>query len=104
MWWWAGDRDEVAALLPVAEGVLRWFAEFARDGLLTDVTGWVLLDWATCRAVARGGAERAVGTCADRLRRDGRVARRPRPGPLGARAAPPSRRGVPIFFDPARGG
>ncbi|MDM4784442.1 hypothetical protein [Micromonospora sp. b486] len=47
-------RDEVAALLPVAEGVLRWFAEFARDGLLTDVTGWVLLDWPACRAVARG--------------------------------------------------
>jgi alpha-L-rhamnosidase len=44
---WTGNRDLVAALLPVAERVLRWFADFARSGLLSDVTGWVLLDWAS---------------------------------------------------------
>jgi hypothetical protein len=44
---WTGDAELVAGLLPVAERVLRWFGRFARDGLLTDVTGWVLLDWAS---------------------------------------------------------
>jgi alpha-L-rhamnosidase len=44
---WTGDRDCVAALMPVAENVLRWFQRFVRDGLLTDVAGWVLLDWAS---------------------------------------------------------
>jgi hypothetical protein len=43
---YTGDRDLVARLLPVAEQVLRWFVRFvAPDGLLRDVTGWVLIDW-----------------------------------------------------------
>lgn len=45
---YTGDRDLVAELLPVAERVLRWFESYLdADGLLTDVSGWVLLDWAS---------------------------------------------------------
>lgn len=47
LWRWTGDRDTVADLMPVAENLLRWFTPYVRDGLLTDVTGWVLLDWAS---------------------------------------------------------
>jgi hypothetical protein len=44
---YTGDRELVADLLPVAERTVRWFeAYLADDGLLHDVTGWVLLDWA----------------------------------------------------------
>lgn len=45
---YTGDRELVAELLPVAERALRWFESFlADDGLLHDVTGWVLLDWSS---------------------------------------------------------
>jgi hypothetical protein len=45
---YTGDRDVVAELLPVAERTLRWFESFlGDDGLLRDVTGWVLIDWAS---------------------------------------------------------
>jgi hypothetical protein len=45
---YTGDRDLVAELLPVAERTVRWFEAYLDDdGLLTDVTGWVLLDWAS---------------------------------------------------------
>jgi hypothetical protein len=45
---YTGDRDFVARLLPVAEGVLRWFEPYrAEDGLLADVTGWVIIDWSS---------------------------------------------------------
>jgi hypothetical protein len=45
---YTGDRDRVARLLPVAEGVLRWFEAFADDdGLASDVTGWVIIDWSS---------------------------------------------------------
>lgn len=45
---YVGDRDEIASLLPVAEGVLRWFARFCGDdGLPTAVLGAVLIDWAS---------------------------------------------------------
>ncbi len=41
-----GDRDEVAGLLGVAEGVLRWFEPYLDDDdCLTDVIGWVIIDW-----------------------------------------------------------
>lgn len=44
---YTGDRALVGSLLPAAETALRWFTGFQRpDGLLTDVTGWVLIDWA----------------------------------------------------------
>jgi len=45
---YVGDADEIAALLPVVEGVLRWFEPFCdADGLPTDVYGWVIIDWAS---------------------------------------------------------
>ncbi|MCU0671047.1 MAG: family 78 glycoside hydrolase catalytic domain, partial [Myxococcota bacterium] len=48
VWRWTGDRERVARLLPVVEGVLRWFEDFAaEDGLASDVTGWVIIDWSS---------------------------------------------------------
>ena len=45
---YTGDRELVAELLPVAERTLRWFeSSLGVDGLLHDVSGWVLLDWAS---------------------------------------------------------
>jgi alpha-L-rhamnosidase len=45
---YTADRDLVAELLPVAERALRWFeSALGADGLLHDVSGWVLLDWAS---------------------------------------------------------
>ncbi|MEE3922492.1 hypothetical protein V2I01_41745 [Micromonospora sp. BRA006-A] len=104
LWWWAGDRDEVAALLPVAEGVLRWFAEFARDGLLTDVTGWVLLDWASVQgrgagAVLNGLWGRALTDFAEMA-----ACRRPRPARWARAQHRRLAEAYRIFFDPERGG
>jgi hypothetical protein len=48
LWRWTGDRERVARLLPIAEGVLRWFEPFAaQGGLASDVTGWVIIDWSS---------------------------------------------------------
>jgi alpha-L-rhamnosidase len=45
---YVGDAELVADLLPLAERTLRWFEAYLDDtGLLSDVTGWVLLDWAS---------------------------------------------------------
>lgn len=45
---YVGDRDEIARLLPVVEGVVRWFVPFLDDaGCPTDVFGWVIIDWAS---------------------------------------------------------
>ena len=45
---YVGDRDEIAALMPVVEGVLRWFEPYVDDdGLLRDVISWVIIDWAS---------------------------------------------------------
>ncbi|MCC6270461.1 MAG: alpha-L-rhamnosidase N-terminal domain-containing protein [Microbacteriaceae bacterium] len=44
---YTGDRELVADVMPAFESVLRWFLPFQRDdGLLHDVTGWVLIEWA----------------------------------------------------------
>jgi hypothetical protein len=49
---YTGDRELVAELLPLAERALRWFESFRQaDGLLHDVTGWVLLDWSSVYSV-----------------------------------------------------
>jgi hypothetical protein len=46
---YTGDRELVVELLPVAERTLRWFESFlGDDGLLHDITGWLLVDWASC--------------------------------------------------------
>ena len=43
-----GDADEVRRLLPVVENVIRWFDPFLDEhGTLTDVIGWVIIDWAS---------------------------------------------------------
>ena len=45
---YTGDRTLVAELLPAAVRTLRWFESYlGDDGLLHDVSGWVLLDWAS---------------------------------------------------------
>jgi hypothetical protein len=45
---YVGDRDEIARLLPVVEGVVRWFEPFCdEDGLPTDVYSWVIIDWSS---------------------------------------------------------
>jgi hypothetical protein len=43
-----GDEDEIRRLLPVVEGVLRWFEPFVdAHGTLVDVPGWVIIDWSS---------------------------------------------------------
>ena len=45
---YVGDREEIGGLLPVVEGVVRWFERFCDDqGLPTDVYAWVIIDWAS---------------------------------------------------------
>ncbi len=45
---YTADRALVAELLPVAIRALRWFEAYqGSDGLLSDVSGWVLLDWSS---------------------------------------------------------
>ncbi len=45
---YTGDRELVAELLPVVEGVVRWFLRFVGpDGLPRDVVGWVIIDWSS---------------------------------------------------------
>ncbi len=49
---YVGDRAEIAGLLPVVEGVLRWFERFcATEGPLAgvpdEVFGWVIIDWSS---------------------------------------------------------
>jgi hypothetical protein len=60
-WRYAGDSDALAALLPVAEGVLRWFLPYrGPDGLLHDVTGWVIIDWSAVSIAGTSGALNAL--------------------------------------------
>jgi len=50
---YTGDRELVARLLPVAEGVVQWFEPFCdEEGCPVDVIGWVIIDWS---AVPTGG-------------------------------------------------
>lgn len=80
---YTGDDDAVAELLPVAENVLRWFDRFAGDdGLVSEVPGWVLIDWspvqvAGCSAALNALLARAfadVADLADALGDSGRAA------------------------------
>ena len=55
---YVGDRSEIASLLPVVEGVLRWFADRTdRTGLPVEMPGWVLIDWS---AVHSDGANSTI--------------------------------------------
>lgn len=48
LWRYSGDPEEIRRLLPTVESVLRWFDPFiGSDGLLSDVVGWVIIDWAS---------------------------------------------------------
>lgn len=68
LWRWTGDRERVAALIPVAERVVRWFDAFAgHDGLARDVTGWVIIDWSS---VSVDGASSALNALLARALRD----------------------------------
>jgi hypothetical protein len=54
---YVGDRDEVGRLLPVVEGVVRWFEPFLDDdGCLVDVFGWLIIDWASVLTDGVSGA------------------------------------------------
>ncbi len=45
---YVGDRAEIASLLSVAEGVVRWFEPFVdTHGTPVDVPGWVIIDWSS---------------------------------------------------------
>jgi hypothetical protein len=61
LWRYTGDRAAVGRLLPVAEGVLRWFEPFlGSDGLLRDVTGWVIIDWSSVSVDGRSSVLNAL--------------------------------------------
>lgn len=61
LWRYTGPTDAVARLLPVAERLLRWFEPFAgRDGLLADVVGWVIVDWAAVSTQGKSAALNAL--------------------------------------------
>jgi hypothetical protein len=54
---YVGDREEIGRLLPVAEGVLRWFDPFLDEhGCVLDVCGWVLIDWSAVYTQGVSGA------------------------------------------------
>jgi alpha-L-rhamnosidase len=45
---YVGDATEIAPLLSIAEGVLRWFVPFLDEhGTPIDVPGWVIIDWSS---------------------------------------------------------
>ncbi|MCX7619420.1 MAG: family 78 glycoside hydrolase catalytic domain, partial [Acidimicrobiales bacterium] len=63
----SGGTETVRSLLPVAERIVQWFLPFQSDGLLTDVTGWLIIDWS---AVTTKGASGALNALWGRALRD----------------------------------
>jgi hypothetical protein len=58
---YTGDREFVAAHLASAEGVLRWFLPYqGEDGLLADLTGWVIVDWSSVSTDGRSSIVNAL--------------------------------------------
>jgi len=58
---YTGDRETIARLLPVAERVLRWFDEFSTsDGLVSDVMGWVIIDWSSVSVLGKSSVLNAL--------------------------------------------
>jgi hypothetical protein len=58
---YTGDREFVRRMLPFAENVLRWFVRYrAEDGLLTDVNGWVIVDWSSVTVDGRSSVLNAL--------------------------------------------
>ena len=65
---YTGDVDLARRLLPVAERILHWFGDYeGPDGLLHDVTGWILIDWS---AVSTAGCSGALNALYGRALRD----------------------------------
>ena len=68
---YTGDRDLVAELLVPAERMMRWFESYlGDDGLLHDVSGWALIDWASvyvsgCSSIINGLWARALEELAE---------------------------------------
>ena len=61
LWRYTGEREVVAKLMPVAEGVLRWFEPFrGDDGLASHVTGWVIIDWASVSVAGKSSVLNAL--------------------------------------------
>lgn len=80
------DRDDerLARLLPVAERVVDWFRPFVDEGgLLSDVTGWLIVDWSAVTTTGTSGVVTAlwaralaeVAAIAEHLGDRGRAAR-----------------------------
>ncbi len=45
---WSGESDLILEMMRVVDGVVRWFEPYVgANGLLYDVPGWALIDWAT---------------------------------------------------------
>jgi hypothetical protein len=57
---YTGDSTLVAPLLPSVESVLRWFLPYLHDGVLTDVPGWVLIDWSPVQVEGSSAALTAL--------------------------------------------
>lgn len=58
---YSGDRELVAQLLGSCEAVLRWFLPYqGQDGLLSDVPGWVLIDWSNVAVADTSAALNAL--------------------------------------------
>lgn len=102
---YTGDRELVADLLPVASRVLRWFESYLdATGLLVDVSGWVLLDWASvystgCSSTVNALWARALEDLAEMARWSGDE------GTAGwaDERREGVRRAFDAFWDPARG-
>lgn len=49
-----GDLDEIRALLPTVEGILRWYLPYVDErGTIADVPEWNLVDWSSVFATGR---------------------------------------------------
>jgi hypothetical protein len=102
---YVGDPELVGELLPVAERALRWFeAYLGADGLLADVSGWVLLDWSSvysrgCSSTLNALWARALEDLAEMSRWVGNAGT----AAWAERRLEGVRRGFEAFWDEGRG-
>src|ERR687891_2647341 len=101
---YTGDRELVAGLLAQAEGVLRWFLPYrGADGLVSDVPGWVLIDWSDVPVTGTSAALNALWARGLRDFEDmGRWLGDHARAEWAARMRREVRRGFEVFWDPAR--
>ncbi|HZX05900.1 alpha-L-rhamnosidase C-terminal domain-containing protein, partial [Kribbella sp.] len=58
---YTGDRALVASLAGTVEGILRWFERYVDEhGLVSDVPGWVLIDWSPVQVRGTSAALNAL--------------------------------------------